>query len=288
MSKTFLHAKILICICVCFALATGCAKPWPASPLYDTPANDPAWEPPADLAAAKAALVGHYAHYDIVAYGPASTPNGPMNTLIISYGFTDLYLESGELKEFDEFCHAEHIANQPFVSVFDDAATQAIEPRIATVEVFQEDGDWKVHRPPTPTLIGIDGDPDLPLSTDPNDPLINDDDGDGNPGVTVHITMYGFIKGDLFIARREIPQGHLTLYSNGTLQGYVEDDSEQLIVGATLDVLNTQNNPPQYRGDNGDDFGLSPFILVPIPESVDTCAELMANRDQYFPPEPSF
>ena len=288
MTKRFVQLVILITTSVCFALSMGCGKPWPESPLYEAPENDPGWTPPADQAAAKAALVGHYAHYDVVAYGPAPTPAGPMNTFIVSYGFTDLYMEGDDLREFDEFCHAEHIANQPFVSVFDDAATQAIEPRIATVNVFQEDEEWKVHRPKTPTLIGIDGDPDEPLSTDPNDPNINDDDGDGKPGVTVHLTLYGFLKGDLYIARREIFQSHLTLYSDGTLFGYVEDDSEQLVVGATLAFLNKQNNPPQYRGPLGIDYGLSPIFLVPIPEDMDTCQELMANRDALFPPEPTF
>lgn len=266
-----------------FALA-GCSvpKPWPASPLYETPVNDPSWTPPANEAEAMEAIAGHYAHYDVVAYD-GETPNGPLSTFIVSYGFTDFIVENGELVEYDRFCSARYIANQDLTTVFSDEATQAIQPRSAVVELFQEDGQWKIYRPATPTLIGIDGDPSLPLSMNPNDPLINDDDNDGKRGVTVKVKLFGLIEGEIYIARREIFQNDMTLYSDGSLRGTVTDDSEQLVVGASLAILNVPNNPDQWP-----DLGLSPIILVPIPEDVDTCEELMAIRDSIFPPEPSF
>lgn len=268
----------------CTLGSSGCSvpKPWPPSPLYETPVNDPGWQPPATREEAMAAIEGHYAHFDVVAYD-GETPNGPLATFIVSYGFTDFLIEDGELVEFDRFCSAEYIANQDFVTEFPDAATQAIEPRSAVVDLFQEDGQWKVFRPATPTLIGIDGDPDLPLSTNPNDPLINDDDNDGKPGVTVFVKLFGLISGEIYIARREIFQNDMTLFQDGSLRGSVIDESEQLVVGASLGILNVPNNPDQWP-----DLGLSPIILVPVPDDVDTCEELMALRDELFPPSPSF
>jgi hypothetical protein len=228
------------------------------------------------------AMEGHYAHYDIVAYDGV-TPNGPLSTFVISYGFTDLVIEDGELIEYDRFCHAEHKANQNLTTFFPDAGTQAIKPRSAIVEVYEEDGVWKMWRPATPTLIGIDGDPDQPLSMNPNDPLVNDDDGDGKPGITVFVELYGFLSGEIYLARREIFQNDLTLFSDGSLRGSVVDTSEQLVLGATLAILNAPNNPPQWN-----DPGLSPMMLIPIPDDMDTCEELMANRDLLFPAEPEF
>lgn len=262
----------------------GCSNPlpWPESPLYETPSNDPNWEAPTSRQEAMEAMAGHYAHYDVVAY-QGQTPNGPLSTFVISYGFTDLVIENGELVEYDRFCHAEHKANQPFVTTFPDAATQAILPRSAVVEIYEENGAWKLRRPATPTLIGIDGDPDAPLSMDPNDPLINDDDHDGKPGITVFVKLFGLIEGEIYLARREIFQNEMTLYSDGSLRGVVVDDSEQLVVGASLGILNTPNNPDQW-----DDPGLNPIILVRIPADLDTCEELMANRDLLFPAEPEF
>lgn len=265
-------------------LLVGCSLPlpWPESPLYETPLNDPNWVAPASKEEAMAAMAGHYAHYDIVAYD-GETANGPLATFIVSYGFTDLVIEGGALVAYDTFCHAEYIANQPFETIFSDAATQAIEPPGALVDVYEEDGAWKLWRPATPTLNGIGGDPNVPLSMDRNNPLISDDDHDGKPGVTVVVKLYGLIEGEIYIARREIFANRMTLYSDGSLRGNVIDDSEQLVLGASLPFLDTPNNPPQRR-----DPGLNPIILIPVSEDVDTCEELMALRDALFPAEPAF
>lgn len=265
-------------------LLVGCSnpKPWPESPLYETPSNDPDWQAPASREEAMEAMAGRYANYNVVAY-QGETPNGPLATFVISYGFTDLVIENGDLVEYDRFCHAEYKANQNFETTFPDEATQAIRPPGAIVEVYEENGAWKIWRPATPTLLGIDGDPEMPLSMDPNDPLINDDDNDGKPGVTVFVKLFGLISGEIYIARREIFQNDMTLYSDGSLRGTVIDDSEQLVIGASLAILNVPNNPEQW-----DDPGLNPIILIPIPDDIDTCEALMANRDALFPPEPEF
>lgn len=264
----------------------GCAVPaplaWPDSPLYEPPVDDPTWVPPASKEAAMAAMAGHYAHYNIVAY-EGETANGPLASFVITYGFTDLVIEGEQLVAYDEFCRANYAANQPFETIFSDAATQAIQPPGAVVDVYQEDGAWKIFRPATPTLIGIGGDPNQPLSTDRYDPLMRDDDRDGKPGVTVRVKLFGWIEGEIYIARREIFQNTLTLYSDGSLRGHVVDDSEQLVIDASLSILSTPNNPPQRR-----DPGLNPIILIPISDDIDTCGELMDRRDALFPPEPRF
>lgn len=276
-------ARYLIPVLSLLALATACTpKPWPASPLYKPPENDPSWESPASREEAIEALQGHYAHYSIVAY-ITQTPAGPMRTFIITYGFTDFIREGDDLVEQDRFCRAEYIANQPFTTQFDDAATQAIQPRTAVVDVYREGDEWKVYRPATPTLIGIAGDPEQPLTTDQNDPGIQDDDGDGKPGVTVYLMIYGFIEAEIYIARREIFQNYFSLYSDGSLRGTVVDTSEQLVIDATRAYLNQSNNPPQY-----DDPGLNPILLIPVADDFDSCEELMAARDDLFPPEPIF
>lgn len=282
--KSCMRFTVLGGACLAALVATAC-KPmdWPASPLYPQPKNPPGWSPPGSLGGALAALKGHYAHYDIVAY-EGETQNGTMRTFIISYGFTDFIRLGNKLVEHDRFCHAEHKINEKIVkSWFNDAATQAIKPRVAVVDVYMDNGNLKIWRPATPALIGISGDPDQPLSMDPNDPKIVDSDGDGHPGVTVDMKLGGMVKAQIYIARREVFQSDLTLYADGTLFGQVVDDSEQLVIDATMDMLRQQNNPGQY-----DDPGLSPILLVPIPSDLDTCQELMDNRDALFPPEPEF
>lgn len=283
MSPSF-RALVALPAVATLGLICGCSTPltWPPSPLYETPANDPTWIGPATREEAVAAMAGHYAHYDIVAY-EGQTANGPLSTFIVTYGFTDLVIENGELVAYDRFCRSEYIANQPFETIFSDAATQAIQPPGAVVDVYQENGAWKLSRPATPTLIGIGGDPNVPLSTDRNDPLISDDDNDGKPGVTVVVRLFGLIEGEIYIARREVFATDMTLYSDGSLRGNVIDDSEQLVLGASLPFLDTPSNPLQRR-----DPGLNPIILIRVADELDTCDELLANRAALFPPTPRF
>lgn len=274
-----LTAVAASCLLLC-----GCSTPltWPESPLYEPPDSDPNWVAPANKAEAMAAMAGHYAHYDVVAY-EGETANGPLASFVITYGYTDLVIENGQLVAYDRFCSADYVANQPFDTIFSDAATQAIQPPGAIVDVFEENGAWKLRRPATPTLIGIKGDPNLPLSTNRNDPLLSDDDNDGKPGITVVVKLFGFIRGEIYIARREIFATEMTLYSDGSLRGSVQDDSEQLVIGASLAILDTPNNPPQRR-----DPGLNPIILIPVSNDIDSCEELAANQERLFPAAPTF
>jgi hypothetical protein len=264
----------------------SCAKPlpWPSSPLYDFDERDEAHSFSTDIDSIKQKLVGHYAHYDVVAYEDTTT-QVPMFTFVISYGFTDFFLDSlGNLIQSDRFLFARHKINQSRIrSTFNPDAVQAIKPKTQQVDLSYNDGRWHLYRAPTPSLLGIKGDPSLPLSTNPNDPNLTDPDNDGNPGVTVQINIGSFIEGFIYITRREIYSNFMTLNSDGTITGYVKDDSEQFVVGASMKMLAQESNNIQHP-----DKGLNPIILVPVGDDIDTLEELMEIRDEIFPKEPEF
>lgn len=263
----------------------SCSKPleWPASPLYVFGQGEPDTTQPADLESAKDKIVGHYAHYDVVAYEDTTTRT-TMRTFIISYGFTDFYMEEDRLMQSDRFLHAEQkLSRKNARSVFSDEAVQAIKPRVREVELFRKDGAWHIYRPESPSLLGIDGDPSKPLSTDPNDPALTDPDNDGHPGVTVSISVGKFFSGEIYITRREIFRNYLTLNNDGTLSGYVIDRSEQFVIGASKKILAQESNSFQYH-----DTGLSPVLLVKVDPTIDTWEELLQIRDDIFPEEPEF
>lgn len=264
---------------------SSCSKPldWPESPLYDFAKGESKGTSLTDRESAIKAIVGHYAHYDVVAYEDTTTRT-TMRTLIISYGFTDFYRENGKLMQADRFVHAEQkLSKKNATSVFSDKAVQAIKPRVQEVDLFLEDGKWQIYRPATPSLLGIDGDPSKPLSTDPNDPKLTDPDMDGHPGVTVQLSVGKFFNGEIYLTRREIFSNYLTLNDDGTLTGYVIDESEQFVVGASKKILNQPSHSIQHP-----DPGLSPLLLVPIDEEIDTPEELLELRDDLFPEEPEF
>jgi len=266
-------------------ILNSCSHPleWPESPLYVFEQGEPDAPQPEDLESARKKIAGHYAHYDVVAYEDTTTRT-TMRTFIISYGFTDFYLEEGRMMQSDRFVHAEQkLSRKNARSVFNDEAVQAIKPRFQEVELFHKEGAWHIYRPESPSLLGIEGDPMKPLSTDPRDPNLTDPDNDGHPGVTVQISVGKFFRGEIYLTRREIFSNYLTLNNNGTLSGYVIDRSEQFVVGASKKILNQESNNIQHP-----DKGLNPVLLVKVDPEIDTFEELMQIRDDIFPEEPGF
>ncbi len=265
---------------------SSCAKqiPWPESPLYDFSKYENEVTSISSLDSMKKQLIGHYAHYDVVSYEDTTTKT-PMLTFVISYGFTDFRMdENGDIIQANQFVRASHKINQKQIkSGISDESVQAIQPQFQKVEISKKDGKWHILRPPTPTLLGINGDPLQPLSKDRNDPNLTDPDGDGKPGVTVNINIAKILKGEIYITRREIFTYFLQLNNDGTLTGYVKDDSEQFVVGASRKILDQPSNNFQHPSK-----GMNPILLVPISEDIDTLEELMAIRDEIFPKEPDF
>jgi hypothetical protein len=222
-------------------------------------------------------LAGRYAHYDVVAYEGSG-----MKTLIISYGFTDLDVKDGRLVATESFCFSEHRSDQPIRVEMSDVATQAIRPISVPVDLSVEDGKAHIVRPATPTGIGVHLDHPAtdPLPTDPGDPRIADDDHDGKPGVTAHVTVSPELSGDIYLARREIFAYDVTEQPDRSLTGVVQDHSEQLVVGASNPVFLTQAQWTQHP-----DLSRSPIILRSVRRSWD-CERLRAERAHLFPPTP--
>ena len=270
----FLLASLLMTFCLAICLA----RPVLASEISST---DSTAEQDSQETELKTKVAGRYAHYDIVAY-TAKILFWEMRTLVITYGVTEFKLDdTGRLLSSSRYCHASHKSNFLFKSEVPDAFTRAIIPRDAWVDIRRDQGGLSLWRPETPTPIGIRmEDPDQPLPTDPRDPRITDDDGDGKPGVTVKIRLYDRFATELYIARREIFAYALTPQTDGTLSGYVSDHSEQLILGSPFPPLRKQNAPTQNPDEN-----LSPILLVPIDDSYD-CEKVMEERDVLFPAEP--
>ncbi len=256
------------------APAATTADPDPPTPAATEPATtEPAAEP-----VLGAELVGRWAHYDVVAY-----EDGTLKTLVISYGFNDFAEVDGQISDSTEFCFSEQRTDQPIETSLSDAATQAIKPPSTPLEVDTVDGVLRIRRAATPTPVGIrlDDPANESLPTDPNDPRIVDDDGDGQPGITVSIKVSDDLSGELYIARREIFAYEARLLEPDLLQGQVTDDSEQLVIGASDPIFATSDaNWGQLP-----DLDKSPIILQRVDADWD-CARLAAERDALFPPTP--
>jgi len=232
---------------------------------------------PNDLPAGAEALVGHYAHFDAVAYEDKT-----MKTLIISTGFSDLELRNGVMWNQMTFCHADTVMDQKIDVSISDRATQAIKPVATPVEVTEVNGRLHVSRPATPTAIGIklDDPTNEPLPKDPSDPRIFDADGDGHPGVTSTVKVTKDLQGQIYLARREIFAYDVTQTSPNRLVGSITDNSEQLIIGASDPVFLV---PAQWK--QLDDPTRNPVIWQRVDKDLD-CAGLAQKRTDLFPPNP--
>ena len=245
-------------------------------PPSSEPAPTPAVTEPAPLLGQE--LVGRWAHYDVVAY-----EDDVLKTLIISYGFNDFTEVDGQIVDQSSFCFSEQRTDQPIRTSLSDAATQAITPPPVPLEIDVVDGVLRVRRPATPTPVGIrlDDPANESLPTDPNDPRIVDDDGDGKPGLTVTIEVTPDLIGELYIARREIFAFEALLTEPDVLTGVVTDDSEQLVIGASDPIF--AMSPANWR--QYPDLTKSPIILKRVDADWD-CERLAAERDGLFPPTP--
>jgi hypothetical protein len=252
-------------VMVALSAAAGCSTD---SAATDAPA----------LPAGTEDLVGRWAHFDVVAYEDAD-----MRTSIISFGFNDFSIVDGELVDQASFCFAEQTTNQPITTSISDAATQAIRPPSTPVEVEEVDGVLTIHRPATPTPVGVRlaNPAEDPLPTDPADPRVVDDDGDGNPGITVRIKVTEDLQGELYIARREIFAYDAALVSPDRLEGTVTDRSEQLVIGASNPIFATSKAQWVQLAD----LSQSPIVLVRVDETWD-CDRLAAERATLLPPTP--
>lgn len=241
------------------------------------PTTVAATEPTEPAVVPGAELVGRWAHYDVVAY-----EDDTLKTLIVSYGFNDFTVADDQLIDQGTFCFSEQRTDQPIETSLSDAATQAIRPPPTPVEVDATGDALTIVRPATPTPVGIrlDDPANEPLPTDPDDPRIVDDDGDGNPGITVSIQVGEGLTGELYIARREIFAYEASLVTPDRLEGTVTDDSEQLIIGASDPIFLTESDWRQHP-----DPVKSPIILLRVDDTWD-CERLAAEREAIFPPTP--
>lgn len=223
-------------------------------------------------------IVGKYAHYDVVAYVGDFAGPIKLKSRVISFGITEFYIEGNKLLSKDRFCFSDYKANLPFKTKNSDEFTQAIIPEIATMELLKTNGELILHRPETPTLLGVDlNDYTEDFPSNANDPRFIDADGDGKPGVTVKLSVGNFVNEELYIARKEIFSYDVKRWENGILAGVVKDRSQQYIISASRADLVKPNNPIQNY-----DLSKSPIYLIPLKEEMD-CAKLKLNRDKFFP-----
>jgi len=107
-----------------------------------------------------------------------------------------------------------------------------------------------------------------PLPTEADDPRVFDQDGDGKPGLTVHVAVMGLIQGDVYVVQRDRSRYTGSVVSGDAVEGLVEWTSEQSVLGASNAFLlaGTASRPDPVSEH-------SYFVARRVGEDV-TCAKL--------------
>jgi hypothetical protein len=77
------------------------------------------------------------------------------------------------------------------------------------------------------------------LPTEPEDPRVMDQDEDGNPGMTVSISVFGLLEGRIYVVQRVRYVLHGKVVAPDRIEGSIEWSTEQNILGASNPVFDT-------------------------------------------------
>ena len=78
------------------------------------------------------------------------------------------------------------------------------------------------------------------LPTDVADPRVFDQDNDGHPGMTVRVEIMGLIRGEVYVVQRNRNRLVGTVVSPGFIQGTIEWETEQVVLGASSPFLESE------------------------------------------------
>lgn len=114
-----------------------------------------------------------------------------------------------------------------------------------------------------------------PLPEDAEDPRVYDQDGDGNPGITVSVE--GFISGDIYLVQRSSNALVGSQTDDGRVEGRVTWSDEQSVLGASNELLVTL----QPQAEPNSDPDASYFEMVSVESTVD-CATIASQEGSLF------
>lgn len=207
---------------------------------------------------------------------------GDLVALNTTYGIVKISASDDDGYTFEERdCRVISESDGPTSSEIPDRVPRSIPVAKSPLKVRQHQGELFFERNDTVTVLGINFDnpetDDMPTSA--SDPRIFDQDGDGNPGITILVAITGFIEGEIYVAQRRVSDYAGKLMQDGTLQGTIKEvRSEQLILGTTNQAL--AQEVPTHQSE---DLNLSPIVLKRIEGDYD-CDKLVNEIDRLFAP----
>lgn len=128
-------------------------------------------------------------------------------------------------------------------------------------------------------LVSVDLDnPDSDrLPEDPDDDAVQDQDGDGEPGVTVIIDNAWLGDGEAHVIQRNTSTYDGVIISSERVEGYLDAETEQVILSASTWWLELETEPPEPDPDATHSY----FVLQKMDDDAD-CADLLREKGSLF------
>ena len=210
---------------------------------------------------------------DMTHVSSTKLPLGRTSSATRSLLLADLRWEDGRLTQHQTTCAVRITGKPAFVDTTIPGPflrSIPVTTTVATIDTSTDDAryvmDLGVNR------AGWRGAPGAALPTAKDDPRIFDQDGDGAPGVSVHVDVGIFGEGMIYVVQQSRAELRGTV-DNGIVRGKVTTHLlEQLVVGSTKSLF--ANNPPGLRPEDHK----SRFTLSPLPPGT-TCATLKPPAD---------
>lgn len=184
--------------------------------------------------------------------------------------------EADEIRVSTRFCDVRQDRIGPAGTVLDSAFVAALPSWEATATV-EGTGPWEFRTSRFVAVVGADlTDPENdPLPGDPEDPRVTDPDGDGKPGLTVHVE--GVVSGGVYVVQRleRALEGRLT--SDGKMSGTVVGSNQQRKLGASNFILRAFT--PTFIPDTEPEH--NPFSWAPVSLEAD-CDLIVAEEERLF------
>lgn len=223
------------------------------------------------------ALVGHYGLRARSAMLQDVPLLGTQASTTEALGLVEIRAEGADLVFEERGCHVIVTGSGSVMTVIADAVPRSVPPQAIALEAWRDGDAVRFRRPAVANPVGVRlTDPENEaLPTTASDARVFDQDGDGQPGVTVRVS--GLASGDLFVVQRQRAAYEGRRQPDGRLAGSNSDRSEQSVIGATNPILG-QNIPTRPDPD----ASRSTVELAPIEAGWD-CDRLVAEAGRLFP-----
>jgi hypothetical protein len=204
---------------------------------------------------------------------------GEVTSTTMVYSRVEAVQTGNELVSWGQVCAIELDSGTSFINTsFPDAFIDALQTEPRTCYLEETANGLQFVAPEGVELRGVhlDDPKNDPMPTEATDPRVWDQDGDGQPGLTVQVT--GIVSGDMYIIQRDISSMVGDVIDSDRIEGLITFENDMVTVGATNDLLLQGNDYETWQ----DPVAENSYMVFQRVDPSWTCQEIVAEKDTLF------